>query len=149
MGVSLHNRHAKAWRSGRSFPNRSRRSAVGYAALHWQWTRTEVCFKAFTQHFLNCIGISQTYLEFSSAPHSQHRSPSKAWERPPHVDRLSSTLSRKLAPRSSELAGWVLHLTGVAHTKEDDSLSTTGGDDSAGSITWLRRCTSLYSAAYI
>jgi hypothetical protein len=58
------------------------------------------------------------------------------------VARLPSTLSRKLAPRSSELGGWVPRRTSVPHMKEEESLDQTGGDDSTGSTTWLLRCTS-------
>lgn len=56
--------------------------------------------------------------------------------------RLSSTLSRKLAPRSSELGGWVPRRTPVPHMKEEEFLDQTWGDDSTGSTTWLLRCTS-------
>ena len=45
VDAGLRNRYAKAWRSECSFSG-SNWDAVWCFALHWQWTRTEVCFKA-------------------------------------------------------------------------------------------------------
>lgn len=44
----------------------------------------------------------------------------------------------RFAGRSRDPARWTLRLIRVPHTKEEGFLSTTGRDDSAGSITWLR-----------
>jgi hypothetical protein len=56
---ALCNRHAKAGRSECCFPSYSNWDAVWCFALHLQWTRTEVRFKAFTT-FSKSVGILQT-----------------------------------------------------------------------------------------